>query len=681
MKKENETWIFALFLSLIIVVGFRFTGMAVAEDKYDSTIRIAAAEHDTSFALVKAIIKQESSFNPEAVSPTGCKGLMQFCEPAAKQYALCDKKGCSIMDDRFVADKSIDAGANFISDLVRKYNHYSAKYELALASYNGGSAVVDKAIEATGKDDPTWQEVASALKPEFITYFTSQEDKERKVEEIRNYVSKVMAYYKNYGGELIAESIGIYTVRPSFETEINYDFSDYEKIREGIRVLNKTCLGAGGAEDIGRCIKNNIWRVSTSDLKWSLGSCDTGKKAFFYSFVKAYQECFFSLDDDCICKGKPYGGGDLTEEIKLEFSGTGALIVSFDIFERELPGKLSYVQGGNILEPQALDWEFEIKKGEIKESNIKPDWGSFDKDSFNLYKKNSVLSLMAKEPGLDKKSECEIIQDHFQFCVTNNKKKFPKVSDGKLSIEPVVYKFALIFKDTTPPPKITDLQVKDLERAERNLTLKWSKSEAKDTHHYRVYFRDKKFTKMEDAENIFNTSSENETEVNISVAEDDKTYYFAVVAVDDSDNENPNVISKPGISKDDLPPAKPKDVTYEIKDSTIEFELTLPDYNGDGSEIRDDEELEAFILITDLVDKCPNINNPADLLFAKLFDVSEQSIGKGKKGEKIKKSLPYTLPNNKVCYAFTVKDEKGNVRILDENYEGFDKLIFLVYPT
>ena len=50
----------------------------ISTKKYDDVIRKAQKKYGVEFSLIKAVIKVESDFNPEAVSKKGAKGLMQI---------------------------------------------------------------------------------------------------------------------------------------------------------------------------------------------------------------------------------------------------------------------------------------------------------------------------------------------------------------------------------------------------------------------------------------------------------------------------------------------------------------------------------------------------------------------------------------------------------------------------
>lgn len=99
---------------------------------YDPLITEAGAKHGVDLALIKAVIDQESSFNPLALSSAGAKGLMQLMDGTAAGLGVTDS---------FDAEQNIDGGVKYLAGLLNKYNGDEA---IALAAYNGGPGRVDR---------------------------------------------------------------------------------------------------------------------------------------------------------------------------------------------------------------------------------------------------------------------------------------------------------------------------------------------------------------------------------------------------------------------------------------------------------------------------------------------------------------------------------------------------------
>ena len=106
--------------------------------------------------LVTSLIRQESEFNPGAVSRANAYGLMQLLPSTAK--ALAKKEG----ERHFSANELFDPSENLrlgTMYLRQNIDHYGGQVEYALAAYNAGDAPVRQWI-ATGdyKDIPEWVE-------------------------------------------------------------------------------------------------------------------------------------------------------------------------------------------------------------------------------------------------------------------------------------------------------------------------------------------------------------------------------------------------------------------------------------------------------------------------------------------------------------------------------------------
>jgi soluble lytic murein transglycosylase-like protein len=95
-------------------------------------INAAAAKYGIDPGLLLRVAGQESSLNAAAVSSKGAAGVMQLMPATAVQYGV---------SNPFDPPQNIDAGAHYLSDLLKRYNGDTG---LALAAYNAGPGNVDK---------------------------------------------------------------------------------------------------------------------------------------------------------------------------------------------------------------------------------------------------------------------------------------------------------------------------------------------------------------------------------------------------------------------------------------------------------------------------------------------------------------------------------------------------------
>jgi soluble lytic murein transglycosylase-like protein len=102
-------------------------------ESINGAIKKSADEFKLDPALLRAIVAQESAFNPMAVSRKGAQGLMQLMPATATQYGV---------KDPFNIEENVRGGANYFRDL---FDQFGGDLKLSLAAYNAGPGAVVKA--------------------------------------------------------------------------------------------------------------------------------------------------------------------------------------------------------------------------------------------------------------------------------------------------------------------------------------------------------------------------------------------------------------------------------------------------------------------------------------------------------------------------------------------------------
>jgi len=94
--------------------------------EFEPLIAQSAAEYGVDTALVKAVIHAESSYNPQAVSSKGARGLMQLMPKTAQELKV---------NDSFNPGENIRGGVRYLRFLL---DTFKGDVTLAVAAYNAG---------------------------------------------------------------------------------------------------------------------------------------------------------------------------------------------------------------------------------------------------------------------------------------------------------------------------------------------------------------------------------------------------------------------------------------------------------------------------------------------------------------------------------------------------------------
>jgi soluble lytic murein transglycosylase-like protein len=111
-----------------------FSRVPIKTSSYNAEIAAAIAKNPVDEALVRAIIQAESAYNPNAISKSGARGLMQLMPLTGAQYGV---------SDPYNAQQNIHGGVAYLRFLL---DMFDGDIKLASAAYNAGENNVLKYV-------------------------------------------------------------------------------------------------------------------------------------------------------------------------------------------------------------------------------------------------------------------------------------------------------------------------------------------------------------------------------------------------------------------------------------------------------------------------------------------------------------------------------------------------------
>ena len=170
---------------------------------YRDSIQKEASRHGFDWRLIAAMVYQESHFDPDAVSHTGVRGIMQLTEVTAKEMGVKDRREPSA---------AISGGVRYLKKLHKRFEKAQEpdRTLIALASYNVGYGHVrdaQKLAAEMGMNPESWsalQQVLPMLR--YPKYYRGTEHGYCRGTEPVRYVKRIRNYYDILKREAVTSS-------------------------------------------------------------------------------------------------------------------------------------------------------------------------------------------------------------------------------------------------------------------------------------------------------------------------------------------------------------------------------------------------------------------------------------------------------------------------------------------
>ncbi|MBI3178646.1 MAG: transglycosylase SLT domain-containing protein [Deltaproteobacteria bacterium] len=117
---------------------------------YAEIVTQVSAGYGVPSGLIYAVIRQESAFNPRAISPRRARGLMQMIRPTATRMAREAEIDAFRQRHLFEPEIAIQLGTHYLAGLLERYD---GNVVAAVAAYHAGETAVDRWMASRGTLD------------------------------------------------------------------------------------------------------------------------------------------------------------------------------------------------------------------------------------------------------------------------------------------------------------------------------------------------------------------------------------------------------------------------------------------------------------------------------------------------------------------------------------------------
>tara|TARA_Y100000310_G_scaffold340244_2_gene435340 strand:- start:224 stop:1000 length:777 start_codon:yes stop_codon:yes gene_type:complete len=121
----------------------------VSLTRYAAAVVDSSTEYDVPIPLILAVTRQESAFNPKAISHAGAQGLMQLMPQTAKE---CSSDIGKRLSNIYHIGTNVELGTFYLRKMLTRFNNNT---ELAVKAYNAGPNYVSKILAKQYRRYPT----------------------------------------------------------------------------------------------------------------------------------------------------------------------------------------------------------------------------------------------------------------------------------------------------------------------------------------------------------------------------------------------------------------------------------------------------------------------------------------------------------------------------------------------